>query len=73
MNSLHITRTPHCAPQAVHGFNPLARWRYRKLPGPRPQWLHGNLREVIKKGNHQAYMEWQRRYGVVFRVRLRIM
>lgn len=53
----------------VYGFNPLARWRYRKLPGPRPQWQFGNLREVLTKGNHQAYMDWQRSYGSVFRVR----
>lgn len=55
--------------KVVYGFNPVARWRYRKLPGPRPQWLFGNLREVIKKGNHQAYTDWQRSYGSVFRVR----
>ena len=58
-----------CALQVVYGLNPVARWRYRKLPGPRPQWLFGNLREVIKKGNHQAYTDWQRSYGSVFRVR----
>lgn len=57
------------AMKVVYGFNPVARWRYRKLPGPRPQWLFGNLREVIKKGNHQAYTDWQRSYGSVFRVR----
>ncbi|KAK9828027.1 hypothetical protein WJX81_001818 [Elliptochloris bilobata] len=52
----------------VYGFNPLTRWRYRKLPGPPPQWLFGNLREVIKKGNHAAYTDWHRSYGPVFKL-----
>lgn len=30
----------------VYGLNLKARWRLRHIPGPRPSWLLGNLRQV---------------------------
>ena len=46
----------------------LSRWRYRKLPGPPPSWLFGNLRELVKLGNHNAYTQWYHKYGPVYKV-----
>lgn len=31
----------------VWGFNPVARWRYRHLPGPKPGWLLGECAAVL--------------------------
>jgi len=51
----------------VYGFHPLSRWRYRTLPGPAPSWLFGNLNEVVRLGNHEAYTKWHRMYGPVYK------
>ncbi len=53
--------------QVVYGFNLLTRWRYRKLPGPAPSWLYGNLKDLVRLGNHAAYMDWHRVHGPVYK------
>ena len=53
---------------AAYGLRPLARWRLRRFPGPRPAWLLGNLVEIVSKGKHEAYAAWARQYGTAFRV-----
>ncbi|XP_076456167.1 cytochrome P450 3A4-like [Babylonia areolata] len=36
------------------------------IPGPKPSLLVGNLREIMKKGQFQATVDWTQKYGRVF-------
>ncbi|PVD38785.1 hypothetical protein C0Q70_01408 [Pomacea canaliculata] len=36
------------------------------IPGPKPSILVGNLREIMKKGQFHATVEWSQKYGRVF-------
>ena len=33
----------------IYGFNLIARWRLRSIPGPPPSWFVGNLPQIVKK------------------------
>lgn len=45
------------------------RWAYRRIPGPAPAWLGGNLAGIIKAGGiHQALLQWRMEYGTLFKV-----
>jgi len=50
----------------VWSLKPLTRWRLRRLPGPRPDWLFGNLLQIKELGLHEQRVRWQREYGKVF-------
>ena len=52
----------------LYGYHPLTRFRLRALPGPRPRWLTGNVREVFAAGMPEAYRAWAATYGPLFRV-----
>ena len=57
-------------PQGIwlYGLNPVQRWRYRHIPGPRPAWLLGNAVTMRRKMAHIAYEDWKALYGPVFRI-----
>lgn len=52
----------------IYGHNPVARWRYRHIPGPKPRWMLGNALELKAKMAHVAYTEWAEQYGPIFRI-----
>ncbi|GFH32873.1 uncharacterized protein HaLaN_32162, partial [Haematococcus lacustris] len=46
-----------------------SRWRLRKIPGPRPHLLLGNILDIIKAGgSHLAVHTWRKTYGNIFKV-----
>ncbi|KAK9835483.1 hypothetical protein WJX74_001193 [Apatococcus lobatus] len=49
-------------------LNPLARFRLRKVPGPTPWPLFGNLLELSKRGEAFALADWKATYGNIFKV-----
>ena len=52
----------------VYGCNPVQRWRYRHIPGPRPAWMLGNAVTMRRKMAHVAYEDYMAVYGPVFRI-----
>lgn len=52
----------------IYGCHPLQRWKYRKLPGPPPTWLIGNLATIIRLGYPKALQQWGAEFGPVFKV-----
>jgi hypothetical protein len=52
----------------IYGLRPAQRWRFRRIPGPSPAWLLGNLGEVVKKGKHEAFRQWGKMYGGVYKI-----
>lgn len=40
----------------------------RCVAGPRPWWLIGSIPEILSKGQHGAYLDWQKQYGPCFKV-----
>eukprot|EP00884_Botryococcus_braunii_P022849 jgi/Botrbrau1/9248/Bobra.180_1s0009.1 len=50
----------------VNGFKPAARWRLRRIPGPRPDWYLGNIRQSRKLKAHVAHLKWTKQYGPIF-------
>ncbi|KAK9821169.1 hypothetical protein WJX74_003820 [Apatococcus lobatus] len=49
-------------------LNPLARFRLRKVPGPSPLPLLGNLAEIKTRGECFALDYWTSEYGSIFKV-----
>jgi Cytochrome P450 len=52
----------------AYGFRPLTLWRLRHIPGPRPVWLLGNLPDIVRLGKHEAFRQWAKQYGPMFKV-----
>ena len=58
-----------CSLQVVSwGSNWRNRWKYRRFPGPRPNFLLGNISEIRRKRSYIAYTDWGVKYGDVFRI-----
>ena len=36
------------------------------IPGPKPHWLFGNVRELFTKDRHLVLSQWSGKYGPVF-------
>ena len=53
-----------CAIVAYYGSNALSRWQHRKLPGPRPAWLLGNLLQLGEQG--LTLQRWAQQFGPLF-------
>ncbi|KAL4420261.1 hypothetical protein ABPG77_003440 [Micractinium sp. CCAP 211/92] len=52
----------------VWGYNPIGRWRLRHLPGPKPDWLLGNMRQLGNFGkSHETQQQWAAKYGPCYR------
>jgi len=49
-------------------LHPLARFRLRHVPGPRPSLFVGNALELRRLGQVEAYSRWAREHGPVFKV-----
>jgi hypothetical protein len=49
-------------------FNPLQRWRYRRIPGPPFRPLFGDLPSIRALGSHVFMAQCARRYGPVCKV-----
>jgi cytochrome P450 len=47
----------------IYGFHPLARWRYRHIPGPPFRFLVGGFPEIARSGLETAFTEWAARYA----------
>ncbi|KAJ9522015.1 hypothetical protein QJQ45_005047 [Haematococcus lacustris] len=46
-----------------------SRWRLRKIPGPPPHLLLGNILDIIKAGgSHLAVHNWRKTYGNIFKI-----
>ncbi|PVD25683.1 hypothetical protein C0Q70_13342 [Pomacea canaliculata] len=45
---------------------PYSTWSRLGIPGPKPQYFHGNSKEVIKKTMLKAVDDWKTQYGRVF-------
>ena len=52
----------------MYGCNPVQRWRFRHIPGPRPLWMLGNAIEMRRKMAHMAYEDYKAIYGPMFRI-----
>ncbi|BDA42318.1 Cytochrome P450 3A24 [Coccomyxa sp. Obi] len=52
----------------LYGFHPLARWKWRKIPGPPPKWYAGNLMEMMRESSYHYYIRNARKYGKVIKV-----
>lgn len=52
----------------IYGLRPIQKWKFRYIPGPRTEWLFGNLQGIIAKGKHEAFRTWAREFGNVFKV-----
>lgn len=51
----------------LYGLNLSARWRLRRIPGPKPSWLFGNLREMGAIGMHNALPQYAKKFGPVYK------
>lgn len=47
----------------MYGYRPLARWKYRHIPGPPYRFLLGGLPEIGKMGMETACSAWASKYG----------
>lgn len=52
----------------IYGLRPAQRWRFRRIPGPSPSWLLGNLIDIVKMGKHEAFRQWGKMYGGVYKI-----
>mmetsp|Transcript_28518 Transcript_28518/g.73237 ORF Transcript_28518/g.73237 Transcript_28518/m.73237 type:complete len:527 (+) Transcript_28518:1112-2692(+) len=50
----------------LYGLNLVQRWRFRHLPGPKPAWLLGNLKDVSKNGIQLQRKLWHDEFGPIF-------
>lgn len=57
-----------CVALFIYGARPRLRWQFRRIPGPEPTWLLGNLPDIVRFGKHIAFQKWGRRYGSVYKV-----
>jgi len=49
-------------------INPVNRWRYRHIPGPRYRPIVGNLPEFVSLSSHEFFNQCSRKYGKVFKI-----
>ena len=63
--------THACAKSCVlgAGTRPHSSWQLRRLPGPKPQWLFGNIFQARAPGNHEYYRTQAKIHGPIFKAR----
>ncbi|GFH24922.1 uncharacterized protein HaLaN_22802, partial [Haematococcus lacustris] len=61
---------PSFSPQVIQMCSIMySRWRLRKIPGPPPHLLLGNILDIIKAGgSHLAVHNWRKTYGNIFKI-----
>ncbi len=47
----------------IYGFHPVARWKYRHIPGPPVRWLVGAFPEIARYGLEHVYKMYGSHYG----------